>query len=202
VGSTYYITTPIYYVNDLPHIGHIYTTVMADVLARYHRMCGRDVRFLTGTDEHGQKIERAAAGQGVDPIQLADRVVARYHALWKQLEISHDDFIRTSEERHKKGVAEIIRRIQAAGDIHKGEYSGWYCAGCEAFFPETQLVEGRCPDQGHAVELLSELDRRLRDIEAREVGGVSELGLTVVDEKVDPILGCSGHDNLIDTGPT
>jgi len=156
VGSTYYITTPIYYVNDLPHIGHIYTTVMADVLARYHRMCGRDVRFLTGTDEHGQKIERAAAGQGVDPIQLADRVVARYHALWKQLEISHDDFIRTSEERHKKGVAEIIRRIQAAGDIHKGEYSGWYCAGCEAFFPETQLVEGRCPDQGHAVELLSE----------------------------------------------
>ncbi len=156
MGSSYYITTPIYYVNDLPHIGHIYTTVMADILARYHRMAGRDVRFLTGTDEHGQKIERAAASQGVAPIELADRVVARYHALWEQLQISHDDFIRTSEERHKRGVAEIIRRIQEAGDIYRGEYSGWYCAGCEAFFPETQLVDGKCPDQGHPVELLSE----------------------------------------------
>jgi len=156
VGSTYYITTPIYYVNDLPHIGHIYTTVMADILARYHRMAGRDVRFLTGTDEHGQKIERAAAARGVAPIELADRVVARYHALWEQLEISHDDFIRTSEERHQRGVAEIIRRIRAAGDLYKGEYKGWYCAGCEAFYPETQLEDGRCPDQGHPVELLSE----------------------------------------------
>ncbi|NOZ95562.1 MAG: methionine--tRNA ligase [Acidobacteria bacterium] len=154
--DTYYITTPIYYVNDLPHIGHIYTTVMADILARYHRMAGRDVRFLTGTDEHGQKIERAAAAQGIRPIELADRVVARYHHLWEQLEISHDDFIRTTEPRHQRGVTEIIRRIQAKGDIYKGEYSGWYCAGCEAFFPETQLVEGRCPDQGHPVELLSE----------------------------------------------
>lgn len=154
--DTYYITTPIYYVNDLPHIGHIYTTVMADIFARYHRMAGRDVRFLTGTDEHGQKIERAAATQGIRPIELADRVVARYHHLWEQLEISHDDFIRTTEPRHQRGVTEIIRRIQAKGDIYKGEYSGWYCAGCEAFFPETQLVEGRCPDQGHPVELLSE----------------------------------------------
>ena len=154
--TTYYITTPIYYVNDLPHIGHIYTTVMADVFARYHRMLGHEVRFLTGTDEHGQKIERAAEAQGIRPIELADRVVARYHELWKQLEISHDDFIRTTEERHRRGVTEIIRRIQAAGDIYKGEYSGWYCSGCEAFYPETQLVEGRCPDQGHPVELLSE----------------------------------------------
>ncbi len=154
--ETYYITTPIYYVNDLPHIGHIYTTVMADAFARYHRMLGRDVRFLTGTDEHGQKIERAATDQGIRPIELADRVVARYHRLWEQLEISHDDFIRTTDPRHEKGVTEIIRRIQANGDIYKGEYSGWYCAGCEAFYPETQLVEGRCPDQGHPVELLSE----------------------------------------------
>jgi len=155
-AETYYITTPIYYVNDLPHIGHIYTTVMADALARYHRMLGREVRFLTGTDEHGQKIDRAAAEQGIRPIELADRVVARYHRLWKQLDISHDDFIRTTDPRHEKGVTEIIRRIQANGDIYKGEYSGWYCAGCEAFYPETQLVEGRCPDQGHPVELLSE----------------------------------------------
>ncbi len=155
--DTYYITTPIYYVNDLPHIGHIYTTVMADILARYHRSLGRRVHFLTGTDEHGQKIERAARSQGVHPRELADRVVARYHELWKTLEISHDDFIRTTEPRHQRAVHEMIRRMEAAGDIYKGEYEGWYCAGCEAFFPETQLSEdGTCPDQGHPVERLAE----------------------------------------------
>ncbi len=100
----YYLTTPIYYVNDLPHIGHIFTTIVADTLARYRRMSGDDVRFLTGTDEHGQNIERAAAREGVTPLQLADRVVARYHQLWKTLGISHDDFIRTTEERHRRGV--------------------------------------------------------------------------------------------------
>ncbi len=156
MAGSYYITTPIYYVNDLPHIGHIYTTVMADIFARYQRMRGREVRFLTGTDEHGQKIERAAAAQGVEPIALADRVVGRYHELWKALEISHDDFIRTTEPRHQAAVAELIRRITAAGDIYKGEYTGWYCAGCEAFFPETQLVDGLCPDHKHPVEMLSE----------------------------------------------
>src|SRR5688572_27848597 len=100
----FYITTPIYYVNDLPHIGHIYTTVVADVLARYRRMAGDEVRFLTGTDEHGQKIERAASKDGLTPIALADRVVARYHELWRRLEISHDDFIRTTEPRHERAV--------------------------------------------------------------------------------------------------
>ncbi len=156
MSESFYITTPIYYVNDLPHIGHIYTTVMADVIARYQRLCGRSVRFLTGTDEHGQKIERAAREQGVEPIALADRVVARYHRWWTDLEISHDDFIRTTESRHQRAVAEIVRRITAAGDIYLDNYTGWYCAGCEGFFPESQLVDGRCPDQGHPVELLSE----------------------------------------------
>jgi methionyl-tRNA synthetase len=154
--KTFYITTPIYYVNDLPHIGHIYTTVVADTVARYKRLRGFDVRFLTGTDEHGQKIDRSARDQGIAPKELADRVVGRYHELWRTLNITHDDFIRTTEERHRAGVHALIARMEAKGDVYKGSYGGWYCAGCEAFYPETQLVEGRCPDQGHPVEWLEE----------------------------------------------
>jgi methionyl-tRNA synthetase len=156
VTERYYITTPIYYVNDMPHIGHIYTTVMADIFARYKRLAGADVRFLTGTDEHGQKIEKAASEQGIEPIQLADRVVARYHALWKTLEISHDDFIRTSEPRHQNAVAEIIRRITDAGDIYKGEYEGWYLSADEAFIPDSQVKGGHDLESGRPVERLSE----------------------------------------------
>ena len=152
----FYLTTPIYYVNDEPHIGHVYTTIVADAIARYRRATGHDVRFVTGTDEHGQKIERAAAKLGVRPIELADRVVSRYHDLWKRLEITHDDFIRTSEARHHATVAQIIARMKAAGDIYEGSYEGWYCAGCEAFYPESQIVDGKCPEQGHPVEWLSE----------------------------------------------
>lgn len=152
----FYITTPIYYVNDMPHIGHIYTTVMADVFARYRRLCGAEVRFLTGTDEHGQKIEKAARSQGIEPIRLADRVVARYHSLWQTLAISHDDFIRTTEARHQRAVAEIIGRIEAAGDIYEGEYEGWYLAADEAFIPESQVKDGRDLESGHPVERLSE----------------------------------------------
>lgn len=155
-SKTFYITTPIYYVNDMPHIGHIYTTVVADTLARYKRMRGLDVRFLTGTDEHGQKMDRTARQQGLAPKELADRVVSRYHELWRRLGITHDDFIRTTEPRHLAGVHALIALLQKKGDIYKGSYSGWYCAGCEAFYPETQLVEGRCPDQGHPVEMLEE----------------------------------------------
>ncbi len=154
--SKFYVTTPIYYVNDVPHVGHAYTTVVADVLARFHRMLGDDVYFLTGTDEHGQKIERSAAGRGMTPIALADQVVQRYHALWKRLGITHDDFIRTTEHRHQQGVFRIFERILAGGDIVKGRYEGWYCTGCEAFFPESQLVNGKCPDQGHPVERVAE----------------------------------------------
>ncbi len=155
-SETFYITTPIYYVNDMPHIGHIYTTVMADIFARYHRLDGHDTRFLTGTDEHGQKIEKSAASQGLEPIALADRVVERYSHLWDVLNISNDDFIRTSQPRHKSGVAEIIRRIQAQDDIYKGEYEGWYCAGAEAFVPDSQVEDGRDIESGYPVERLAE----------------------------------------------
>ena len=153
----YYLTTPIYYVNDLPHIGHIFTTVVADTLARYRRMSGDDVRFLTGTDEHGQNIERAAAREGVTPQQLADRVVARYHELWKTFGISHDDFIRTTEPRHERGVLELIRRIEAAGDLYLAKHEGWYCSPCELFYTEKELAAGqKCPVHGAAVEWHSE----------------------------------------------
>jgi methionyl-tRNA synthetase len=155
-GETFYITTPIYYVNDMPHIGHIYTTVVADTVARYKRMRGLDVRFLTGTDEHGQKMDRTAKQQGLAPKDLADRVVRRYHELWRTLAITHDDFIRTTEARHHAGVHALIALMDKRGDIYKGSYEGWYCAGCEAFYPESQLVDGKCPDQGHPVELLKE----------------------------------------------
>jgi methionyl-tRNA synthetase len=156
VAGTYYITTPIYYVNDMPHIGHIYTTVMADIFARFHRMNGARVYFLTGTDEHGQKIAKAARQQGLDPLDLADRVVSRYHHLWEELNISHDDFIRTTQPRHKRAVVDIVRRIHRAGDIYAGEYTGWYSAGDEAFVPDSQVKDGRFIESGHTVERLSE----------------------------------------------
>ena len=144
-----YVTTPIYYVNDLPHIGHLYTTIVADVIARYRRAKGDDVRFHTGTDEHGQKIERAAAAQGMAPKALADRVVARYHDWWKTLAISHDDFIRTTEERHARGVVALIARLEAAGDLYTARHEGWYCTACEAYYTEKELLPGNlCPDHG------------------------------------------------------
>jgi methionyl-tRNA synthetase len=152
----FYVTTPIYYVNDEPHIGHTYTTVVADAVARYRRATGWDVRFLTGTDEHGQKIERAAAKLGIPPIALADRVVSRYRELWARLAISHDDFIRTTETRHRAGVDRLIERMTEAGDVYLGHYDGMYCAGCEAFYPESQIVGGKCPDYGHPVEPVRE----------------------------------------------
>jgi methionyl-tRNA synthetase len=156
VPESFYITTPIYYVNDMPHIGHIYTTVMADILARYRRMRGARVHFLTGTDEHGQKIARAARDQGIEPIQLANRVVERYNHLWSVLEISNDDFIRTTEPRHQRAVSEIIRRINEQDDIYKGSYEGWYSSGEEAFVPDSQVVDGRDITTGYAVERLAE----------------------------------------------
>jgi methionyl-tRNA synthetase len=156
--GTFYVTTPIYYVNDLPHIGHIFTTVVADTLARYRRLAGDDVRFLTGTDEHGQKIERAAKKEGLQPIDLADRVVARYHELWRLFGISHDDFIRTTQPRHERAVPEILRRMEAAGDIYLAKHEGWYCSGCETFYTEKELVQpgNRCPDHGTPTEWKSE----------------------------------------------
>jgi methionyl-tRNA synthetase len=153
----FYVTTPIYYVNDVPHVGHMYTTIVADTLARYRRLTGEDVYFLTGTDEHGQKIERAAEEQGVAPLELADRVVAVYHELWKQLGITHDDFIRTTQERHRRGVEEIIARIVEAGDLFLDKHEGWYCAACETYYTEKELLDDNvCPVHETPAEWKSE----------------------------------------------
>jgi methionyl-tRNA synthetase len=156
MAETYYVTTPIYYVNDVPHIGHAYTTLACDVISRYKRSRGFEVYFLTGTDEHGQKVETAANANGVTPLELADRVVKRYQALWDKLNISHNDFIRTTQERHKRGVTEQFRKLEAKGDIYLGEYEDWYCTPCETFWTETQLLEGTCPDCGRPTTKLKE----------------------------------------------
>ena len=152
----FYVTTPIYYVNDVPHIGHAYTTLAADVIARYKRLKGFDVFFLTGTDEHGQKVEKAATMAGETPLELADRVMKRFQSLWEKLEISHTDFIRTTQERHKKGVSEFFKRVQEKGDIYLGEYEDWYCTPCETFWTETQLIDYKCPDCNRPTEKLKE----------------------------------------------
>ena len=139
--STFYITTPIYYVNDVPHLGHAYTTIVADTLARYHRMRGDDTRFLTGTDEHGQKVEEAANKRGLTPQQLVDQVAPRFDETWKTLAIDRYRFIRTTGEKHKKVVAELWKRIRKHNpdDLYLASYQGWYCVGCEAFYTESQL---------------------------------------------------------------
>jgi len=153
---TFYVTTPIYYVNDLPHIGHVYTTVIADVIARYKRLMGFDVHFLTGTDEHGQKVEKAAKAGGMEPIQLADQVVENYLNLWPRLSISNDDFIRTTAPRHEKGAAHLFKQLLDQGDIYLDHYKGMYCVSCEAFLTETQAKGGKCPDCGKPLEEVEE----------------------------------------------
>jgi len=160
--SKYYVTTPIYYVNDEPHLGHIYTTIAADVLARWQRLCGNEVFFLTGVDEHGLKVQQAAEARGMAPIALADQVVRRYRELWPQLSISNDDFIRTSEARHKAAVRELWRRLDAAGAIYRDMYEDWYCVPCETYWTETQLKDAGtlsgclCPDCGRGIERVRE----------------------------------------------
>jgi methionyl-tRNA synthetase len=156
--ASYYITTPIYYVNDVPHIGHAYTTIAADVAARFKRLAGYDVFFLTGTDEHGVNIARVAERHGVSPQAWTDRIAGEFQTLWRRLEISNDDFIRTTEPRHAKVVQEIFTRLYDRGDIYKGRYEGWYCASCETYYPETELGPGRtCPvHTNRAVEWTSE----------------------------------------------
>ena len=153
---TYYVTTPIYYVNGPPHIGHAYTTIAADCLARFKRHQGYDVHFLTGTDEHGQKIARFAQTQGQTPQEYVDGIVAAFKGMWQQLEISYDDFIRTTEPRHKTVVQEVFQRLLAQDDIYLGHYDGWYCTPCESFWPEGQLLEGNCPDCQRPVEWVRE----------------------------------------------
>ena len=145
--KNFYITTPIYYVNDVPHIGHAYTTIAADVLNRWHKSGGENSYFLTDTDEHGQKIQTVAEKRGMTPQALCDEVVQNFQRLWTALNIKNDDFIRTTEPRHEKVVQEVFRRLTASGDIYKGEYEGWYCVPCETYVPEAQMGEGQtCPD--------------------------------------------------------
>ncbi|MGX8773682.1 MAG: methionine--tRNA ligase [Bacillota bacterium] len=150
--GTYYITTPIFYPSSNLHIGHTYTTVMADAMARFKRLQGYDVMFLTGTDEHGQKIQTYADAKGVTPQEYVDEIVAGIKDLWKTMEISYDDFIRTTEPRHIKRVQDLFMRMYEKGDIYKGNYEGWYCTPCESFWTEGQLVDGKyCPDCGREV---------------------------------------------------
>ena len=152
----YYITTPIYYPSDNLHIGHSYTTVAADAEARYRRLRGYDVMFLTGTDEHGQKIQRKAEAQGITPKQYVDNIVAGIKELWKLMDITNDKFIRTTDDYHVKAVQKIFKQLYDQGDIYKSEYEGHYCTPCESFWTETQLVDGKCPDCGREVEMMKE----------------------------------------------
>lgn len=155
MSKTFYITTPIYYVNDAPHIGHAYTTIASDVLARFKRLDGFEVMFLTGTDEHGQKIEKSAAKAGVDIQSFTDKFSETFRSLNKTLNISNDDFIRTTEPRHKKTVQEIWKKLLASGNIYLGSYSGWYAVRDEAFYAESEIVDGKAPT-GAEVEWITE----------------------------------------------
>lgn len=151
-SGKYYITTPIYYPSGKLHIGHSYTTVAADTMARYKRLQGYDVMFLTGTDEHGQKIERIAQKEGVSPKEYVDKIVAGIQDLWKLMKITNDKFIRTTDVEHVKAVQRIFKKLYDQGDIYKSEYEGWYCTPCESFWTETQLKDGKCPDCNRDVE--------------------------------------------------
>lgn len=154
--KTYYITTPIYYPSAKLHIGNTYTTVAADAMARFKRLTGYDVMFLTGTDEHGQKIQRLAEGKNVTPKEYVDEIVAGIKSLWEMMNISYDKFIRTTDDYHINSVQKIFNKLYEQGDIYKSEYEGWYCTPCESFWTETQLVDGKCPDCGRPVEKAKE----------------------------------------------
>jgi methionyl-tRNA synthetase len=152
----FYLTTPIYYVNDVPHIGHAYTTIASDVLARYKRLAGYEVMFLTGTDEHGIKIERSAREHGVSPQQWVDAISAQFRSLWERLNISHDDFIRTSQPRHTRVAQAVFQKAYEKGDIYKGLYEGWYCIPDETFLLESEVKDGKCPICGRPIEWITE----------------------------------------------
>ena len=147
----FYITTPIYYPSGNWHIGTCYTTVVCDAISRFRRMQGKDVFFLTGTDEHGQKIEGKAKSKGLTPMQFIDPIVADLKGIWEMLDISYDRFIRTTDKDHVEAVQKIFRKLYDNGDIYKSSYEGWYCTDCESFFTETQIKDGKCPDCGRPV---------------------------------------------------
>ncbi|WFD10473.1 methionine--tRNA ligase [Tepidibacter hydrothermalis] len=156
-NKTFYVTTPIYYPSGRLHIGHTYTTVAADAIARFKRFCGYDVKFLTGTDEHGEKIQKTAKAKGLSEIEYLDNIVGEIKDLWNTMDISYDDFIRTTEDRHKTIVQKVFNKLHDQGDIYKGAYEGWYCTPCESFWTETQLLEGnKCPDCGREVYVAKE----------------------------------------------
>ena len=155
--KSFFLTTPIYYVNAVPHLGTAYTTIAADALARYRRLRGDDVFFLTGLDEHGQKVEQAAEANGVTPQEWADRMAAKFISAWEMLDISNDDFVRTTEPRHERGVQAFLKVLWDRGDIYKGTYEGWYCVPCETYYTEEQLNDGRtCPSCSREVEFVKE----------------------------------------------
>ncbi len=156
VADNFYITTPIYYVNDKPHIGHAYTTIAADVVSRWHRMNGRPTFFLTGTDEHGQKVYEAAGKRGISAQQHVDELCEPFKALWVELDIQNDDFIRTTEKRHTRVVQDVLQKLFDVGDIYTANYEGWYSTSAERFWTEKDLVDGKCPDTGTAVEWITE----------------------------------------------
>lgn len=157
MSKNFYVTTPIYYVNGDPHVGSAYTTIAADVLARYKKTMGYDVFFLTGTDEHGQKVEETAREKGFTPQEWTDKMAPRFEEMWSLLNVSHDDFIRTTEMRHKKAVTKILKKVYEKGDIYKGEYEGKYCVSCETYVPENQIVgENGCPDCGKELRVVKE----------------------------------------------
>lgn len=154
--KSFYVTTPLYYANDELHIGHAFSTLAADILSRYNRSMGRNVHFLTGSDEHGQKVEQAAKARGLSPIEHTDSLVAKFKSLWELLDISNDDFIRTTEDRHKKVVTHVLSKLWEKGDIYEAEYSGWYCTPCERFWTEKEVPEKVCPDCKRSVQEISE----------------------------------------------
>jgi methionyl-tRNA synthetase len=158
VADTFYITTPIYYPNDVPHIGHAYTTVACDVIARYHRLRGEDVFFLTGTDEHGLNIQRAAEKEGLAPKEFVDRMAPKWREVWERLDISFTDYIRTTEPRHEAAVVKLLQAVYDNGreDIYLGAYEGFYCVSCELYYGQDELVDGNCPIHGRPVELMSQ----------------------------------------------
>ncbi len=155
-NKKFYVTTPIYYPSGKFHIGTAYATTLADTIKRYQQLKGCDAYFLTGLDEHGQKIQTVAQKQGLTPQKYVDEMADICQKLWQDMDISYDDFIRTTEERHQKAVDQIVEKFLSNGDIYKGQYEGWYCMPCETYFTQMQLVDGKCPDCGREVKLMKE----------------------------------------------
>lgn len=185
----FYVTTPIYYVNDKPHIGHAYTTVVADIFARWHRLVGDEVFFLTGTDEHGGKIQKSASEKNKTPKELVDENSQKYKLVWEKLNISYDKFIRTTDDYHEKTVKQFIEKVWKNGDIYKGEYEGFYCLPDERYVSESELVNGKCPDCGRDLQKIAEEAYffRLSKYKERILAAINN-GLIVPEKNANEIL--------------